>query len=182
MYSHSTLKINKIVIARRNDEATPSHACGSCNGDEVAALPTVARNDIVFMISLQQTYLIRVPVQIIAGRAAHNAFEYPVKVGDAAEAAFVGDDGDTFVLVAGEFFAGFVDAHFVQERYEGMSGMFFKVTAKGLGCHAGFARHVVKRDGLTVMLQDVVVDIADADALYLVNALRQGKIRQVLGF
>ena len=132
------------------------------------------------MISLQQTYLIRVPVQIIAGRAAHNAFEYPVKVGDAAEAAFVGDDGDTFVLVAGEFFAGFVDAHFVQEGYEGVAGMFFKVTAKCLGCHAGFAGHVVKRNSAAVVLQDIVVNIADANTFCFVDALREAEIRQVL--
>ena len=105
-------------------------------------------------------------------RVTHNIFKNPVKIGDAGKAAFIGNHRNAFVFINGEFFAGLVNAHAVKEADKSLPGMFFKIAAKGLGCHAGFPGHIVKRNGFVAMLQNVIVDIADTDTLTLCNRCR----------
>jgi hypothetical protein len=102
--------------------------------------------------------------------------EYPIKVGDAVEAAVVGNGGDTVVLAVGEAFAGFVDADLVEEADKSMEGMFLKVPAEGLRGHVCLAGHVFKGDRFVKLLHDIVIDGTDADAFMLAVADGMGVV------
>lgn len=101
---------------------------------------------------------------VLARRFACDAFEYPIKIGDAVEAAVVGNGGDTVVLAVGQPFAGFVDPDFVQEADKSVEGVFLEVPAESLWGHVCLAGHVFEGDRFVELLHDKIIDGADPDA------------------
>lgn len=104
---------------------------------------------------------------IFGWRFASDAFEYAIKVGDAVEAAVVGNGGDAVVLAVGQSFAGFVDSDPVEEADKGVERMFLEVPAESLRGHVCLTGDVFERDRFVELLHDVVIDGADPDALML---------------
>ena len=49
-----------------------------------------------------------------------HALEYPVEIGDAVEAAIIGNGSNAVVMAIGQLLTSFIDAHLVQEAHEGM--------------------------------------------------------------
>jgi hypothetical protein len=105
-----------------------------------------------------------VAFNVFAWRFASNAFKYPIKIGDAVEAAVVGNGGNTFVLAVGQPFAGLVDTDLVQEADKCMKGVFLEVPAESLRGHVCLAGNVFEGDRFVELLHDKIIDGADPDA------------------
>jgi len=118
--------------------------------------------------------VLEIAFDVIAGGFAGNAFEHPIEVGDAVEPAVVGHGSDAVVMPVCEFFTGLVDAHFIEEGYEGVHGMFLKIAAEGLGGHMGLFGGIFQRDGFIILLHDKIIDGADADTFMFAVAGRLG--------
>src|SRR6202011_3747505 len=108
--------------------------------------------------------ILEIALHVIAGRFFCNALENPVEIGDAIEPAIIGYGGNTVIVSVSQLFAGFVDAHFIQEGYERMQRMFLEITAKSLRRHMRLFGSIFQRDGLVILLHDEIVNGADADA------------------
>src|SRR5579872_276057 len=110
------------------------------------------------------TYLVEIVFHITPGCIAGNTFKYEVKIGEAGKTSLISHYRNAFVLIAGEFFAGLIDARLVQKGDKGLTGVLFKITAKCLGGHTGFAGHIIKGECTAIMLEYIVVNIAYPDA------------------
>ena len=58
-------------------------------------------------------YVFDVPVEVVFGRGARHAFEYPVKISNAVEAAAVGYPRNIIETSAGEALTGFCNTKLV---------------------------------------------------------------------
>ena len=111
--------------------------------------------------------MLEITFYVVAGGFAGNAFEYAIEVGDTIEPAVVGNGGDAVVISVCQLLTGLVDAHFIEERDEGVHGMFLKIAAKGLWRHMSLFRGILQRDGFIILLHDKIIDGADADTFVL---------------
>lgn len=113
--------------------------------------------------------MLEITVKIFAGRFTGNGFEYPVEIGDAVKTAGVGHRSDIVIISIRQFFAGFVDPYLVEEGDESMQRMFFKEAAERMGRHVHLTGGVFEGYGMFIVVHDVIVDVADADAVMVAD-------------
>ena len=113
---------------------------------------------------------IPVALAVAGGRHAGDGLEHPVEMGQIGKTGLPADLGDVLVGLQ-EHALGVHDPRHIDVADDGAVGVGLKFPAQVEGAYVKLLRQALQRDGLGVIIMDVMDDAADAFALLCLDGL-----------